>query len=315
MSVCVKTRPGFINVGPGRCASSWLLEALESHPDIVMARIKETEFFNTNYDKGYQWYENLFPSSDAVVVGEISNCYYVDPNVPERIRQYEPGMKIIVNVRDPFSLLRSFHVFGLRRGLKLGSLAEDLQFPIGRIMGSGYEQREKRNALTAGDQVSLIDAVMLSRHLKPYLESWPRDQLYIFVFERLKTERDKVLRELYEFLEVDPNHTPPVADTVVNAGIVPKSKWLARLATEVAYFLRRVGAYGVLDKLKKSRVLKQLFFSPSDGRRLGQHDLDAETHELLQLEKQHMIKLYPPLQKWWSADSSSLSACCPGNRD
>ena len=55
----VTVRPNFINIGPGRCASSWLLEVLESHPQISMARIKETEYFNTNFDKGAAWYLSL----------------------------------------------------------------------------------------------------------------------------------------------------------------------------------------------------------------------------------------------------------------
>ena len=135
----VTVRPNFINIGPGRCASSWLLEVLESHPDISMARIKETEFFNTNFDKGTDWYESLFPKSDCQAIGEISNCYYTEPAVAERVRQYDPGMRVMINVRDPFSLLKSFHGFGVRRGLELGDLNEALNFPIGRIMGSGYD--------------------------------------------------------------------------------------------------------------------------------------------------------------------------------
>ena len=76
-------RPTFINIGPGRCATSWLLEALKAHPEIEMAKVKETEYFNTNFDRDVDWYESHFSvgSNNAQAIGEISNNYYLDASV------------------------------------------------------------------------------------------------------------------------------------------------------------------------------------------------------------------------------------------
>lgn len=298
----IATGPNFINVGPGRCASSWLLEVLEGHPKISMARVKETEFFNTNFEKGTDWYESLFTERKQAV-GEISNCYYTEPLVAQRIHEYNPAMRIMINVRNPFSLLNSFHGFGKRRGLELGELQADLEFPIGRIMGSGFETRKRDGSLNEGDTVSLLDSVMLSQHLKPFFDLFPAEQIYVFVFERLKTESDTVLKEIYDFLGVDNTFVPQVADEVVNAAIEPKSKLVARMATRFAFTLRQIGAYELLDGLKKSRLIKRMFYSEtsrSSAAKVAPRSLlPDDTCSTIEADMRKMIDLYPPLQNWW----------------
>ena len=298
----IANRPNFINVGPGRCASSWLLELLEGHPEISMARVKETEFFNTNYHKGIAWYESLFIEHKSAI-GEISNCYYTEPLVAERIREYNPEMRIMINVRNPFTLLNSFHGFGKRRGLELGELQQDLEFPVGRVMGSGYDQRQRDGRLNQGDTVSLLQSVMLSQHLKPFFDSFPANQIYVFIFERLKTESDTVIREIYDFLGVDNSFVPRVSDEVVNAAIEPKSKFVARLATRFAFALRQAGAYELLDGLKKSRLIKKMFYSETSRSNAPKVEprsmLPKDARSDLEADMKKMIELYPPLQEWW----------------
>lgn len=303
------TLPTFINIGPGRCATSWLHEILKAHPDVAMANVKETEFFNSNYHLGLTWYLKHFDDANGLHVGgEISNCYYTEPAVAERIVNFNPKMKIMINIRDPYSLMQSFHGFGIRRGIELGPLEESLDVHIGRLMGSGYSFREKRGALNPGDEVSLMEAVHLSRLLKPFLESFPREQVYFFIYERLAKEKETVLKEIYEFLGVNSEFIPPVTNEVVNAAITPKSKWVARLATNVSYGLRRAGAYGLLTRLHKSRLVKKIFYSNSREQKSERVDprqvLDKESRLLLDQEIESMIELVPELAKWWKHDSA-----------
>ena len=48
----------FIVVGPGRSGTSWLFNLLKEHNDILMPKIKETEYFNNNFHKGNGWYHS-----------------------------------------------------------------------------------------------------------------------------------------------------------------------------------------------------------------------------------------------------------------
>jgi hypothetical protein len=299
----VAAGPNFINIGPGRCASSWLLEVLEAHPEIGMAKIKETEFFNTNFERGYPWYESLFAGSNGQVIGEISNCYYTQPEVAGRILEYDPGAKIIINVRDPFALLNSFHGFGLRRGLPLSDVENDLDFHVGKVMGSGYEHRAKKGTLNSGDTESLLDAVMLARHLRPFFDGFPPDQIYVFIFERLKTQSAEVVQEIYRFLEVDESFQPPVTGERVNEAIAPKSKMLGQAAMNCAFFLRQMGAYRILDQLKKSRLVKKIFYSKTGatGKKVNLREtLPNEVCQKIEDQMRELIALHPPLADWWN---------------
>ena len=298
------TRPTFVNVGPGRCATSWLHESLMAHPEITMAQVKETEFFNSNYQMGVEWYEKQFPQEGNRVAGEISNCYYVDPGVANRIKAYNPDMRLIINVRDPYALMQSFHGFGLRRGLEIGKLEDSLDVPIGKLMGSGYSFRERAGKLNPGDIVPLVDSVLMSRHIQPFFDAFPEESIYLFVFERLKENSDEVLRELYEFLGVDASFEPPVVDQVVNASITPKSKLVARMATNFSFVLRSMGAYGVLSKLHQSRLIKRVFYNDTKQSKIPNVNprevLDPETRLKLDAEILAMIDLFPALENHWS---------------
>ena len=264
--------PTFINIGPGRCATTWLFEVFLAHPEISMSTVKETEYFNTLFHKGDAWYEAHFPDGNHAAIGEISNNYYLDPEVATRIQKYRPETKLIINVRDPFSLMQSFHGFGLRRGQELKDLGQSLEEPIGRLMGSGYDVRARKNQLTTGDQFTLLESVMLADRIKPFLETFDESQVYVFVYERLKTEKPKVLAEIYEFLGVDAAFVPPISENVINESIEPKSKWIARLIPSVTYQMRQLGMNGLLSRLHRSEMIKQILFRKTANRKTDRVD-------------------------------------------
>lgn len=294
--------PTFINVGPGRCATSWLLDALESHPDISMATVKETEFFNTHFNKPIDWYTRHF-DSDACTTGEISTNYYLDEEVATRIFQYNPKIKLIFNLRDPYSLLQSFHGFGIRRGVDMGSLQASTAVSIGKVMGSGYDSRLKKNQLTTSDQRTLLDSVCIFDRLEPFAKIFSSDQIHFFVFERLENDFEGALRDLYRFIGVDDQFIPEGASEIVNSSIQPKSKFVARLATKTASCLRSVGAFGLLAKLHRSKLIKKLLFNksesvPSHPREL----LNDETCSRLDAQIARLIEVNPELQQWWKRE-------------
>ena len=297
--------PTFINIGPGRCATSWLLNCLTSHPEIAMASVKETEYFNTHQDKGEDWYRSNFPDTDLPATGELSTNYYLDPAVAGLIRDYDPEVKIVVNLRQPYRLLESFYAFGQRRGLDLGMLTESLDFPIGRIMGSGYDYRSGRNMLTKADTATLLESVCLADRLRPFLDAFESHQIHFFIFERLQSEHQQVLGDLYKFLEVDNSFTPADAAKIVNSSMAPKSKVMARLATRTSFLLRRLGAHGLLSRLHQSELIKKLLFSksaqpnPTAETATCREQLDRSTVMRLDEQIEQMKSICPDLERWW----------------
>ena len=297
--------PTFIDIGPGRCATSWLFEVFRAHPEISMSRVKETEYFNTHQDKGDAWYRSNFPDTELPATGEISTNYYLDGAVAGLIRDYDPDVNIVINLRQPYQLLESFYAFGQRRGLELGTLAESLDVPIGRIMGSGYEYRSSRNMLTKADSITLLESVCFADRLRPFLDAFESDQVHFFIFERLQSDYQQVLADLYDFLEVDSSFLPVDAAKIVNSSMAPKSKALARLATRTSFLLRRCGAHGLLSQLHQSEMLKKLLFSKSapstsiDKVAACREQLDRSTVVRLDEQIDQMKSLCPNLNRWW----------------
>lgn len=266
MNVQKKILPTFVNVGPGRCATSWMHEMLNAHPEIGMAKIKETEYFNTNIQKGLPWYlEHFSHQKDKMAIGEISNNYYLDTTIPRKLLSLNPNIKVIFCIRKPHSLLESYFQFGLRRALNFSGTISDLQTPIGKVMGSGYQSRKKQGKLVESDKPTLLQSVMLSYYASHYIDHIPQNQLHFFIFEKFKKSPENALKELYEFLEVDSSFRPMTLSTRVNEAIIPKSKLLARTASKTAFILRKIGAYGLLSKLHQSTFIKKIVFNPANN--------------------------------------------------
>jgi sulfotransferase family protein len=100
--------PSFIHVGPPRTGTTWLHESLMGH--IGLPSIKETRFFDDRYDRGVEWYCNLFGNYPAdVPAGEMGATYFSNSVSRERIKHHIPDCKIIVTFREPAARLHSLY--------------------------------------------------------------------------------------------------------------------------------------------------------------------------------------------------------------
>ena len=267
-----------------------------------MSRVKETEYFNTHPDKSTSWYEGHFPTFNKAI-GEISSNYYLDENVAHRIKDYAPSIRMVINLRDPYDLMESFHKFGIRRGLTLPPLAESMDIPIGKLMGSGYESREKKNSLTVADSQTLLESVCLHDRIQPFTKTTDPTNLHYFVFERLRVDWQKTLSDLYRFIGVDSDFVPNDADRIVNSSVQPKSAIVARLASRSASILRQLGLHGTLAKLHKSETVKKLLFRPgktSEKQTAVRDTLSTEVTSLLDDQIEKLRRLHPELTQWWN---------------
>jgi Sulfotransferase domain len=300
-------KPTFINIGTGRCATSWLFEVLTNHPQVMMAAVKETEFFNTNFRRGVDWYQRHFKDGPQLAFGEISTNYYLDAQVAQRIYDYDPNIKIMINVRRPVDLLRSYYQFGVRRGVEMKDCSSALSQPIGPIMGSGYEYRRARKELTPSDTCSLLESVCLADRLRPFLQRFPAEQVYVLIYERIRQNSNQVLAEIYDFIGVDSSFRPTMADQVVNPALTPKSKMIARLATRASFTLRHLGLYSVLHSLKESQTVKRLLYSDKKAKDQQQDVLKSIPEDVLarlQSQERELAAMIPALNPWWLEKAS-----------
>ncbi len=111
--------PSFLAVGPPRTGTTWLDKVLRGRVGLPEG-IKETRFFDLNYDRGIGWYSEFFRGCDASLpAGEICPTYFEHADARVRIAHHLPTCRIIVTLRDPaeraysqFKLLRKFGYAG-----------------------------------------------------------------------------------------------------------------------------------------------------------------------------------------------------------
>ena len=205
------TLPNFLVIGAQKCGTTALYAALRQHPQIYMSPIKEPFFFALNgapppyivpeeYGQMLRYttvsYFALFQSvTTQPAIGEAS-AIYLSSYQPERtaanIYAFNPAMRLIALLRHPADRAYSaFHYYCAR----------------------GYEPEKTFQAAldaeaTRFDYKSLPDVRHFANgcyfaNLKPYFDRFPREQMRVYLYEEWNEAPQRVLRDIFSFLEID----------------------------------------------------------------------------------------------------------------
>lgn len=156
----------FIVIGAMRAGTTMLNDILAQHPQIAMARMKETDFFieQKNYGRGTDWYRSEF-ADDRPLRGEVSPNYSKArdfPGVPERIHAHCPDARLVYIVRDPVERALSHYAHG---------------WTMGRITLTPEE-------LVGGPQYQgMLDASRYAHQLQHYRAVFPAEQILVLDYE------------------------------------------------------------------------------------------------------------------------------------
>ncbi|MGF1541556.1 MAG: sulfotransferase [Pleurocapsa sp.] len=211
--------PDFIIIGAGKCGTTSIYNYLDQHPQIALCPAKETYFFVPEpvRSKLKPWgaiteiedYSNLFKgvASDCVV-GEISTTYYQYAESAKLISQTLPQTKIIAILRNPATRAFSDYQMHYRKGNEQQDFQEILS-PDNRFIKPGFYYAE----------------------LVPFFEVFDRQQIKIFLFEDLIENPQKMMIELFDFIQVDAKFIPDVSKKSRTGGM-PKNQQLNLLLTK-----------------------------------------------------------------------------------
>lgn len=262
------TLPTFIVIGPGKTGTTWLYQCLAEHPEIKLARgTKETVFFNSYYGRGLDWYQRFFEGCErARAIGEVSNNYFFSPDAPARIAKDIPDVKLIAMLRDPIDRLTSAYNFFHRwRGKEK------------------FEQVIKRRS-------QMVSNNFYDVFLERWLQFFPRDRLLVVLHDDLKSDPQKLLREIYSFLGVNPDFVPSAQNERVLPASNPRMPGLFAGLKKFAKWLRDRDLHRVLTWAKLNPVvLKLLTRSNADKDR---YDIPPEgRRELQAIYRPHIERL------------------------
>ncbi|RXG67968.1 Heparan sulfate glucosamine 3-O-sulfotransferase 3B1 [Armadillidium vulgare] len=93
--------PHVLIIGAKKAGTRALLEFLRLHPSIAAAGA-ELHFFDRFFYKGPSWYRSRLPMSlEGQLTVEKTPAYFVDKDVPERVKKVLPTVRLLLVVRDP----------------------------------------------------------------------------------------------------------------------------------------------------------------------------------------------------------------------
>ena len=211
--------PNFLIIGASRCGTTWLHDMLAEHPQIFMSQLrKEVNFFNENFDRGWNWYESFFPvnASDYAAIGESTPIYLYSEEAAQRIAETESIKQLITILRNPLDRFISVYFLAQR-----------------------YEGYNKPIEQFIDDNPIRLTHCLYAQHIRRYQDKCRNQPLSLLLTEDATADTAYTKATLSQLLGVDPARFPPEAgEKRVNEKHVPKLRKPYDLARRVAKVLR-----------------------------------------------------------------------------
>jgi len=193
--------PDIVIIGAQKSATLALWNNLNKHPDIKMVEggcegTIEVHFFDNNYRKGKLWYKSHF-IKDGRLWGEKSPKYIYKTKCHKRMYETIPNAKLILCLRNPVRRAYSHWNMSVDRSRKDWSTSlfhnctfEEAIEKFDGVVGRGF----------------YIDQI------KSLLKFYPREQVHILIFERLRKNMKKEHNKIWAFLGVKKFYSPSFGD-------------------------------------------------------------------------------------------------------
>jgi hypothetical protein len=217
------TLPNFLIIGAAKAGTTSIYHYLQQHPDVFMSPVKEPRYYWQEgrgkrleiYER--EEYEQLFSGvTSQRAVGEATTHYLNSPSAPEMIAADLPDVKLIVSLRNPADRAYSSYLGTLRNGEERCTVDEAMR------PGSYYVESSRYYA-------------SLSRYFARFASS----QIKVILFDDLIANPRAVVRDLFEFLGVDPAFEVDVSATH-NRASVPRSMFLNEMLVKTGLFVHRL---------------------------------------------------------------------------
>lgn len=191
--------PNFVIIGAQKSGTTTIEGWLDQHPDIWLPDTEDAYFRDPVY--GRRSLDSLakkYAARAEFTLGLKCPDYLGRPEVPVRLAQDLNMPRLIVSLRDPVKRAVSAYFWNMRWGT---IPVAPLNVGLRRIL-DGRSESDLPHAR------EVLDWGLYARHLRNYLRVFPRNLVHVVVDDDLRFEPAKSLRDIAEFLNVDPDLTP-----------------------------------------------------------------------------------------------------------
>ena len=189
-------RVAFIIAGVQKAGTTALFDHLGEEPGVALAATKEVHFFD---DEARDWaapdygaYHASFPAADGRPRGEATPIYLYWPGSLQRIRAYNPGMKLIVLLRDPVARAWSHWRMETARGAET--------HPFAWCIRQGRQRLFEAQPWGHHRAYSYVERGFYGEQIERLLGLFPADQLLILRAEDLRADPAVALGAVRTFL-------------------------------------------------------------------------------------------------------------------
>ena len=226
-------RVDFLVAGAQKAGTTALFDYLAELPQLELPTVKEAHFFDDE-DRvdwrapDYAPYHALF-TDPSRLWGEATPIYFYWPNALERVRAYNPAMKLIFLVRDPVERAWSHWKMEYARGKEME--------PFSWCIREGRARMAEPTPYAGFHRVySYVERGFYGRQLARALELFPRGQILLIESQELKRDPTLAIRGICHFLGIA---APEVAMTPRISRPAADIAYPADLSQEDVIFLQR----------------------------------------------------------------------------
>ena len=225
--------PNFLIIGAAKSGTTALYAYLKQHPQIFMSPFKEPRFFafqdnpprfqgprdqanaiNNKTITSIDKYLDLFKGvTTEIAIGEASPAYIHVPGTAERIQRLIPNVKLIAILRHPAERAFSSFLHLKREGY------EPLDF------GQALIEESNRTSKNWEFLWQYKGLGFYYEQLNQYYRVFDQTQIRVYLYDDLQENPENLMRDIFEFLNVDSSFVPDTSKKINTSGI-PKSKKL-----------------------------------------------------------------------------------------
>jgi len=198
--------PDFLILGAAKSGTTSLIKEMRNHPDVCAPGI-EVNYFSQRFEKGADWYNSVFANKDKVL-GEKSTSYLYETGCHQRIFDHNPGIKLIIILREPvkraFSnwtmrftqgrLLKQAHVFNSRNQQKIENIGFSHLFNYYISCNNGSVRHQ--------EPLDIFERGLYIEQINHLMGIFPPDQLLVLIAERYFQQTSQELKRVSTFLKI-----------------------------------------------------------------------------------------------------------------
>jgi hypothetical protein len=260
--------PNFVIAGAPKTGTTALTEYLRLHPDVFMSRPKELHYFAEDLPSYRavatpEEYRNLFAAAVGKysAIGEGSVFYLYSDIALQRLREFNPDIRLIVMFRDVVSFLESMHS-------QLLFSREETEESFEKAWHLSVDRKRGRHIPKTCREVKLLyydEVGKFGSQYQKLLSLFPASQVLAIFFDDFSSDTPAVYRQVLEFLGV--RDYVPGGFKKINERKMHKSTLVANLVLRPRPVLQGIAIgvkkllggrrLGVMDALSRFNIEKR----------------------------------------------------------